>query len=69
MNMIPVKSSAVKAIGHAGDTLEIEYASGGRYRLEGVTAGQFESLLASESIGRAQRAQRRVFVHEGRAGG
>lgn len=53
MNMIPVKSSAVSAIGHAGETLTVQYASGGLYKIEGVTIGQFESLLASESIGRA----------------
>ena len=56
MNMIPVKSSAVSAIGHDGETLTVQYASGGLYKIEGVTPEQFTGLLASESIGRALNA-------------
>ena len=53
MNMIPVKSSAASAVGHEGETLTVQYSSGGVYKLEGVTVEQFNELLAAESFGRA----------------
>lgn len=55
MNLTPVQSSAVKAIGHQGDTLYVEFASG-VYALEGVSAEQFDALFTAKSIGAAVNA-------------
>ena len=52
MNLTPVNSSAVKALGHEGDTLFVQYSSG-TYALEGITAEQYAELLAAKSIGQA----------------
>ena len=55
MNLTPVNSSAVKAIRHDGETLFVEYSSG-IYRMEGITAEQYEELLQAKSIGQAVNA-------------
>ena len=48
------KSSQVKANGHcaATNTLCVEYASGGKYHYEGVTAEQYADLCKCESVGK-----------------
>lgn len=53
MNMKPVASSQVKAIGHdpATNTLRVEYASGGVYDYAGVDAEKHRALMAAPSIG------------------
>ena len=56
MNRTPVKSSAIASIGHENGILEVEYRGGRLYRLDGITAEEFDALLASESIGRALNA-------------
>ena len=55
MNLTPVNSSAVRAIGHEGETLFVEYSSG-VYRMEGITAEQYEEVLAAKSVGAAVNA-------------
>ena len=55
MNLTPVNSSAIKALGHEGETLFVEYSSG-IYRMEGITAEQYEELLSAKSIGQAVNA-------------
>lgn len=53
MKRIPVKSSAVKSIGYEDGVLEVEYASGGRYRFTGISQAQYDALHNSGgSIGR-----------------
>ncbi len=51
MKRIPVASSNVRSAGHDGDTLEIEFTSGGIYRYAGVSRADYEALLAAPSIG------------------
>lgn len=47
-------SSQVKAHGHCAETntLCVEYASGGKYLYEGVTAAQYDDLCKCESVGK-----------------
>jgi hypothetical protein len=48
------ESSQVKSHGHCADTntLCVEYASGGRYHYEGVSAEQYTALCKAESVGK-----------------
>ena len=55
MNRIPVQSTAILSLGHDGDVLEVEYRSG-VYRLEGISAEQYEDVLQAKSIGAAVNA-------------
>lgn len=52
--MKPVKSSTIKAIGHdpARQVLTVEFANGGTYEYQGVSAEQFEAFHSAESIGK-----------------
>ncbi len=56
--MTPVKSSAIKAIGHdaANNELHVEYSSGETYAFSGVTAEHHNDLMAAPSIGRHMQA-------------
>ena len=51
MEMIQVKSSNVVAIGHDGNDLYVQYASG-TYRYKNVSVKLFEDLKNSDSKGR-----------------
>jgi hypothetical protein len=55
MTRLPVKSSHILSIGHEGDVMEVEYASGQVYRYTGVGDDAFNSMMAGESIGRGLR--------------
>ena len=53
MNLTPVKSSAVEAVGYEDGVMEVVYRGGRRYRMEGVSQDQYDALLTADSIGRA----------------
>lgn len=46
----------MKAIGHEGDKLRVQFKHGGLYEYQGVTAEEFAALLAAESVGKAYHA-------------
>lgn len=54
MNMQPVTSSQIAAVGHDPETntLRIEFKKGGVYEYEGVSAEEHQALIGAESIGR-----------------
>ena len=54
MDMQPVESSNVAAVGYDPDTqtLHVEYRNGGRYEYAGVPPDSHAELMASDSIGR-----------------
>lgn len=54
MEMQPVKSSNVKAVGYDEEnkTLQVEFRSGGIYQYPGVQPEMYADLLAAESVGR-----------------
>lgn len=53
-NMVPVQSSAIKAIGYdwPKHTLLVEFKSGGFYTYKGVSHSLYRELRTAESIGR-----------------
>lgn len=59
MNMIPVDSSQIAAIGHNPETseLHVHFKSGGRYSYAGVGAEKFQRFLNAESQGQFLGAQ------------
>lgn len=52
MQLIPVESSNIKAIGHEGSTMRVQYANGTEYDFQGVTAEIFNNFMESDSKGR-----------------
>lgn len=52
MQMIPVESSNIKALGHEGTTMRLQYTNGTEYDFEGVSAEVFNNFMESESKGR-----------------
>lgn len=46
-----VKSSAIKSIGHQGEMLEVEFASGAIHRYQDVPDEIYRHLLSASSIG------------------
>jgi hypothetical protein len=54
MEMQPVKSSNVKAVGYDEEnkTLQVEFRSGGIYQYASVQPEMYADLLAAESVGR-----------------
>jgi hypothetical protein len=52
MELTPVKSSNVAAVGHEGETLEVQFNNGTRYRYAGVPRETFDALIGAESVGR-----------------
>lgn len=54
MERTPVTSTDIRAIGYDADsqTLEIEFNSGGVYQYSGVSSGEYDSILASDSKGK-----------------
>lgn len=54
MNLIPVNSSDLSAVGYDPNTqqLEILFNSGGVYLYQGVSAGEYQGLMNAGSKGR-----------------
>lgn len=52
MQMIPVSSSDLAAVGYAGTTLWISFHSGGLYEYSGVPQSVYESLMNAPSNGK-----------------
>ena len=46
-----VKSSNIKSIGHEGNKLHVEFASGTVYEYEGVSSKQYQDLAGAKSVG------------------
>lgn len=53
MNLIPVESSNIAALGHMGDKMHVEFKTGARYEYDNVSQELFASILNAESIGSA----------------
>lgn len=51
MELTPVKSSQISAIGHEGDTLRVRFKNGAEYDYSGVSADSFNEFLNAESVG------------------
>lgn len=53
MNLIPVVSTAIKAIGHdpVTNTLMVQFTNGGTYAYAGVDKAKAEKLMFAKSIG------------------
>ena len=51
--MQPVQSSAIRAVGHDGETnmIHVEFHSGGTHKFGPFTPREFEAFLTSSSIG------------------
>ena len=54
MEMIPVESSNIEAVGYDGDssTLQVEFKNGGTYQYFDVPEHIFEGLRDADSVGR-----------------
>lgn len=59
MNMIPVTSSNLSAVGYDPQTLEmvVSFSYGGSYLYPGVRADEHEALMSAESIGKHFNSQ------------
>lgn len=53
MNLVPVQSSNIEAIGHDPETstMEVKFRSGGSYTYPGVTEAEHAAFLAAPSLG------------------
>ena len=56
MNMIPVNSSNLSAVGYDGSTLRISFHSGGVYDYYNVPASVYEDLMNAPSKGKYHAA-------------
>lgn len=64
MKRTPVQSSSIKSVGHANNTMEIQFASGDVYRYKNVPAAVATALLEAESAGKAfQTLVRGKYAH------
>jgi hypothetical protein len=52
MQMHPVKSSHIEAIGHEGTTMHVRFKGSGTYAYDGVTSEGFEKLKGAASVGK-----------------
>lgn len=52
MEMKPVQSLNIEAIGHEGDEMHVKFKNGGTYVFNGVKAEDFECLCCAKSVGR-----------------
>ena len=55
MSEIPmqsVQSSNIRAIGHDGSMLRVEFSNGSTYDYEGVPSRVFDDLVSADSVGR-----------------
>lgn len=62
IDMVPVESAAIKAVGHDASTgiIHVEFHSGGTHLFGPFTTRDFESLLDADSIGKHFHANIRV---------
>ncbi len=53
IELTPVESDAIRALGHdpATNELHVEFKHGGRYVYQGVTAAEHEALMGAPSVG------------------
>lgn len=51
VTMLPVRSSTIKAVGHDGTDLHIEFVHGGAYTYHNVPAKLLGEMLKAPSIG------------------
>lgn len=47
----PVRSSAIKALGHSGEVLAVQYMSGKVFHFNGVSVEQYAECLCCKSVG------------------
>ena len=52
MKMVQVNSSNIAAVGYEGNTLVIDFHSGGTYAYYGVPATVYQALMAAPSHGK-----------------
>jgi hypothetical protein len=59
MELKPVKSSNISAVGHDPETqeLQVEFVGGGVYAYDAVPADIHEALMKAESVGKFFHAQ------------
>lgn len=66
MELTPVTSSSIRAIGHdpSTNTLAVQFVSGRTYHYHGVTSDEHAALMAAPSIGKHHNAHvRGKFDH------
>ncbi|MEK6591569.1 MAG: KTSC domain-containing protein [Pseudomonadota bacterium] len=51
MNMVPVASSNIAAVGWEGNILAVEFTSGQTYRYTGVSRALFDRMMSAPSKG------------------
>lgn len=64
MEMTPVQSSNVKALGWEDEVLEVEFVKGGKYRYTGVPEEIYKILVNADSVGKAFHRYIRPKQHE-----
>jgi hypothetical protein len=54
LEMVPVVSSSLSAVGHDGgaDELHVQFKNGSRYVYSGVSAEKHGALIAADSVGK-----------------
>ena len=52
MQLIPVKSSNLKAAGHDNGIMRVQFPNGTEYDYKGVSAEVFNNMLQSKSVGK-----------------
>lgn len=63
-HMVEMDSSNVKAIGHHGDELHVQFKNGGHYVYRGVPSSLYHEALGSDSVGKFIGARiRDKFAH------
>lgn len=53
MELKPVNSSNIAAVGYDGGTMHVQFANGSLYKYEGVTEKDYADLMNADSIGSA----------------
>lgn len=66
MTMTPVDSSQIKAMGHSGEVMRIEFHSGAEWEYIPVTHEEFKNLLHAPSVGKAFNSFKRSHAHSER---
>lgn len=57
VELTPVESSNVAAVGHQDNTLYVEFKHGGLYRYFNVPAETYQAMLAADSVGKFLNAE------------
>jgi hypothetical protein len=52
MNLTPVSSSTIAAIGHDNDKMQVEFKSGNIYEYSGISKNLYDSIINAESVGK-----------------